>query len=81
MRAIDELNKSSDAVVVGVAGQIVGQYGLMLTAMQPGKFTVDYFPLSEAFLIKAQALEPANPAWSSNLEKLRELRSTARQPK
>jgi hypothetical protein len=81
MRAIDELNKSSDAIVLAQAGMIVGQYGLMLTAMQPGKFTVDYVPLSEAFLIKAQELEPANPAWSSTLEKLRELRSTARQPK
>lgn len=81
MRAIDELNKSSDAIVLAQAGMIVGQYGLMLTAMQPGNFTVDYVPLSEAFLIKAQALEPANPAWPSILEKLRELQSTARQPK
>ena len=81
MRAIDEVKTSSDAVVAGTAGSIMGQYGLMLTAMLPGKFTVDYFPLSEAFLIKAQELEPANPQWSSILEKLRDLQSTARQPK
>ena len=81
MRAMDELKKSSDAVVVGVAGQIVGQYGLMLAAMQPGKFTVDYVPLAETFLIKAQELEPANQQWSKELERFRELRSTAGQPK
>ena len=83
MRAIDELNRSSDAIVLAAAGMIVGQYGLMLAAIYHGtdKFTVDYVPLSEAFLIKAQALDPANPAWPSILEKLRELQSTARQPK
>ena len=82
MRAIDELKTSSDAVVVGTAGTVMGQYGLMLTAVLPGKFTVDYVPLSEACLIKAQELEPANPQWSGVLEKLRTLRSNSvRQPK
>jgi tetratricopeptide (TPR) repeat protein len=73
MRAIDELNKSSDSIVLAEAGMIVGRYGLILAAIYRGtdRFTVDYVPLSEAFLIKAQALEPANPAWPSILEKLR----------
>ena len=83
MRAMDELKKSSDAIVVGIAGRIVGQYGLMLAAIHRGtdRFTVDYVPLAEAFLIKAQELEPANPQWSRELKQFRELRSTAAQPK
>ena len=81
MRAIDELKTSSDVVVVGTAGTIMGQYGLMLTAMLPGKFTVDHVSLSETCLIRAQQLEPANRQWSGILEKLRSLQSTARQPK
>jgi hypothetical protein len=83
MRAIDELKKSSDAIVVGIAGRIVGQYGFMLAAIHRGtdRFTVDYAPLAETFLIKAQELEPANPQWSRELERFHELRSTAGQPK
>ena len=83
LRAIDELKASSDATVVGVAGSIVGQYGLMLGVKQrgPDKFAVDHTALSDAFLARAQELEPANPQWPGVLERLRELRSTASQPK
>jgi hypothetical protein len=81
-RAVVEVRDSSDAVVAGVAGKIVGEYGLMLAVMslQAGKPTVDYVPLSEEFLAKAKALEPANPAWPAMLDQLRALRSNARQP-
>jgi len=81
MRAVVELRKSSDAAMVGIAGKIVGLYGLMLSAAHRGtdKFAVDYVPLSETFLIKAKELEPVNPVWSSILEEFRKLRSTAPQ--
>lgn len=83
LRAIDELRASPDATVVGVAGTVLGQYGLMLSAIcrGPGKFAVDHTALSDAFLTRAQELEPANPQWSSGLEQLRKLRSTANPPK
>jgi hypothetical protein len=83
LRAIDELMASPDATVVGVAGTILGQYGLMLSVIcrGPDKFAVDHTALSEAFLTRAQELEPANPQWTSNREQLRKLRSTANQPK
>ena len=83
LRAIDELRASSDAALVGVAGTILGQYGLMLGAIYrgPGSFAVDHTALSEAFLARAQELEPANPRWSSDLEQLRKLRSMASQRK
>jgi len=78
-RAVSELKNSSDVIVVGVAGAIVGQYGVMLAAIQPGKFTVDYFPLAEDLLNKARELEPANPAWPTGLEEIRKLQEMARQ--
>jgi hypothetical protein len=37
--------------------------------------------LSEAFLTRAQQLEPANPQWPGDLDRLRKLRSTVSQPK
>ena len=82
-RALTELEKSTDAAMVGVAGRILGQYGLMMSAIFRGAsaFTVDYVPLAEAFLIRAQELEPTNRQWSSELEQFRKLRSDARQGK
>jgi hypothetical protein len=83
LQAIDELTASQDAVLVGVAGKIVGQYGLILGAKygRSDRFAVDHAALSEALLARAQELEPANPQWSSDLEQLRKLRSMANQPK
>jgi hypothetical protein len=77
--ARDELGKSTDAAVIGVAGRIVGQYGLMFTGMfrGSGRFAVDYAPLAESLLIKAQELEPGNRQWSSDLEQFRKLRAEA----
>ena len=54
---------------------------LSATYRGPDKFAVDHVALSEAFLNRAQELEPANPQWSGDLEHLRKLRSTASQPK
>jgi hypothetical protein len=73
MRAAAELRTSSDAVMVGAAGQIIGQYGVILSALDRGthKFTVDFATLAETFLGKAQELDPANPYWSQQLEWLR----------
>ncbi len=81
--AADELNRSTDAAVVGVAGRILGQYGLMMTGMfrGTGKFTVDYVPLAEALLTKAQQLEPANVQWTTDLDQFRKLRSESGRPK
>ena len=83
LRAIDELKSTSDATLVGVAGKILGQYGLMLSAIYrgPDKIAVDHVALSDAFLDRAQELDPANPQWSGDLEQLHKLRSTASQPK
>jgi len=80
VRAIGELKASPDAITVGIAGTVVGQYGLMLSGMLrgTGKFAVDYFPLAEAFLGHAREIDPANAAWASNLEELRKLRASAR---
>jgi hypothetical protein len=75
MRAVDELRKSSDGIMVGVAGQIIGQYGVMLSALDRGtnRFTVNYAPLAETLLGKAQELDPTNSRWSQQLEQLRKL--------
>jgi hypothetical protein len=54
---------------------------LSVTYRRPDTFAVDHAALSEAFLNRAQELEPADPRWSSDLEQLRKLRSTANQPK
>jgi hypothetical protein len=79
-RAVDDLKASSDAIAVGIAGTIVGQYGLMLEGMLrgSGRFAVDYFPLAEALLGRARGLDPANPGWAGNLEELRKLRTGGR---
>jgi hypothetical protein len=83
LRAIDELMASPDATLVGVAGTIIGQYGLMRSVIYrgPEKFAVDHVALSEALLARAQQLEPANPQWPRNLEQVRALRATANQAK
>jgi hypothetical protein len=79
MRAARELSESSDAVMVGVAGQIIGQYGVILSALDRGinRFTVDYALLAEALLTKAQMLEPGNPHWQQQLELFRKPRPPA----
>jgi len=79
--AIDELKASSNAGVVGVAGSIIGKYGLILNAVSRGALSVDHATLSETFLTRAQQLDPSNPHWARELEELRKLRSMANQPK
>jgi len=81
LRAIDALKASPDAAVVGVAGSIIGKYGLVLNAVSRGSFSVDHATLSEAFLTRAQQLDPANPHWASELAELRKLRAMANQSK
>ena len=56
-RAREELERSTDANVVGAAGSILAQYGLMMGGMFRERFAVDYAPLAEALLLKAQELE------------------------
>jgi hypothetical protein len=82
MRAARELSESSDAVMVGVAGQIIGQYGVILSALDRGtnRFTVDYAPLAEALLTRAQVLKPGDPHWQQQLELLRKLRPSLGAP-
>jgi len=80
-RAMSELKSSSDAAVVGNAGWIVGQYGVILNAMLKGKLTVDYFPVAEQLLNRAHELEPNEPKWSSALEQIGKLRDMTRQRK
>jgi tetratricopeptide (TPR) repeat protein len=72
-RAVDEVGRSSNVVVVGTAGQIIRQYGLMLSVLYGGaeKFKVDHVALAEKFLGKARDLDPANPHWQRQIEQLR----------
>jgi hypothetical protein len=76
-RAAVELKASTDVVMVAVAGSIIGQYGLILSAIccGPEKFAVDFVPLAEALLTRAQELDPSNPAYARELEQFRKLRA------
>jgi hypothetical protein len=76
-----ELEKAADAHVLGTAGWIMAQYGLILRGMFRERFAVDYVPLAEALLGRAQELQPANPAWPDMLERFRKMRSEAGQAK
>jgi hypothetical protein len=66
-----ELERSTDANVVGAAGNILGRYGLILGAMFRESFAVAYAPLAETLLLKARQLDPANPQWPLALEEFR----------
>jgi hypothetical protein len=72
--AREELERSSDVNLVGTAGSILAQYGLMMGGTFRERFAVDYGPLAEALLLKAQELDPANARWSMVLEQLRNSR-------
>jgi hypothetical protein len=50
----------------------------MMGAMFRERFAVDYAPLAETLLLKAQQLDPANPRSLLALEQLRNLRRQAR---
>ncbi len=63
-----ELEKSNDAGMVGMAGHILSQYGLIIRGA--GMTQVDYGPLAEKLLRKAQALQPTNSQWSESLGEL-----------
>ena len=76
-----ELEGSTDVNVVGAAGSILGQYGLMMGAMFRERFAVDYAPLAETLLLKAQQLDPANPRWPAALEQFRNWRREAARAK
>jgi len=78
---IDELTSSTDATVVGIAGMLIGQQGLMMSAMYGDKFVVDHVGLSDRFLARARELEPQNSNWSTVVEQLRSLRATRDQRK
>ncbi len=80
-RALSELKNSSEAAVVGNAGWIAGQYGLILNGMLQGKFTVDYFPMAEELLARAHQLDPDNPMYLSGLEQIRKLRDMSARAK
>jgi hypothetical protein len=78
LHARAELEKSQDAAMVGTAGMILWQYGVILEGMFRGSrrpLEVDYAPLAEALLIKALSLDPANDRiWSEALTQFRKLR-------
>jgi hypothetical protein len=75
-----ELTTSSDARVVGNAGWIIGQYGLILGGMLRDKFAVDYFPLAEELLGRAHKLDSKDQMYPDALEQLRKLRDASRRP-
>ena len=78
-----ELEKSQDAGMVGTAGMILWQYGVILEGMFRGSgrpLEVDYGPLAEALLKKAQDLDPANSLiWQEALTQFRMLRQQLEQ--
>ena len=66
-------------VMILIASALDGVDGQVARLLRgTSRFAVDYFPLTETFLSRAQELDPANPAWASNLEELRKLRASAR---
>jgi hypothetical protein len=76
-----ELEKSRDVAMVGTAGMILSQYGVMVDGMfrrSERPLEVDYAPLVESLLTKAQELDPANDAvnrvWQQALTQFRMLR-------
>jgi hypothetical protein len=71
---------ASDAIVVGNAGWIIGQYGLILAGLLQGKFTVDYFPRAEELLGRAHEFDRKSPMYPGALEQLRKLRDASRRP-
>lgn len=76
-RLLEDLKASSDAITVGVAGTVVGQYGVILSAISranrnPGA-TIDFTPIAEALLVRAAQIEPGNPRWAGTLEELHKL--------
>jgi hypothetical protein len=53
-------------------------FGPMTTIWLPQERSMSIrFPLAEAFLARAEQLEPANPTWPANLEHLRKLHASA----
>lgn len=76
-RARQELERSTDPIMVGIAGRILGQYGLMMGGMFAGTFQVDVVPIAETFLVKAQTLDPTNSFWPRSLGEFHKLRAIA----
>jgi tetratricopeptide (TPR) repeat protein len=71
-RAVEEVGGSSNVAVVGAAGQIIHNYGVILSAVYgAGRFKVDHVALAERFLGKARDLDPGNPHWQQQIEQLR----------
>jgi TonB family protein len=66
-RARTELEISSDAALVGAAGQI-------LSGGAPAPMRESVLELAERLLKKAQTLEPANPRWAESLKRLAQAR-------
>lgn len=63
--ALTALDTSTSATVVGTAGTILAQYGVMIRATTSSKR--DFSELAEKCLLRAQAMEPANQGWATML--------------
>jgi len=70
--AIDELRASSNPVVIAVAGNILSQYGVMISAATKGAINQD--ALAEELLLRSEALDPGNPGPPGALSQLYSLR-------
>lgn len=73
--ALKQVDESSNPLLIGTTGAVLGQYGLMLRAMRLSQ--QDYSEVAERFLLKAQSLEPTNANWAAILGELYRLKSTA----
>jgi len=80
-RALADLKTSTDVLVIANAAWVAGQYGVILTGIMPGKFTIDYFPVVEDLFNRALELDPNNPGYVAALEQLRQLGSQTHKPK
>src|SRR5262245_2234213 len=79
--AREELERSTDVNVIGTAGSILAQYGLMMVGMFRDRFAIDYAPLAERLLLRAQELDSSNPQWTQALEQFRNLQQGVKRAK
>lgn len=73
--ALKALDTSTSAVLVGTAGTILAQYGVMIRTSAANQR--DFSGLAEKCLLRAQAMEPANQGWAAMLGEFYNIMSVA----
>lgn len=75
-KARAELEKSTDARLTGEAGRILAERAARF--LPDSALLEDYNIFTEQLLVKAQAVDPDNPAWSATLKKFYERPTAAK---